>query len=459
MFSYLGIGTLSLVVYIVIIIGITYFFKRTITEAMLAAFIVLLIMAAVVGHNPVKLLVEGVLFTMAQEAVFAAMAFVYMAYIMEKTQIVVRLVRILNSLLGRLAGGAGYVSTIASALFGMVSGSGTGNASTVGSITIPWMEETGWSKPRATSVVAGNAGLGMLFPPSSSMFLMLGLPAIAAELTSSDLYVTLMGVALIILVYRLVIIFCYVRKDKIRAVEQQNILPIGKALKQNWISISLFLGIVIPLLLTMGPLSAWLAAQNSFGPRGVGSISLLVWIPMLTTIMCIVTGWKYLPHSPKGWFKLNIEVLPKYKEIGGLMLVAFAASRVLVRLGLEVEVANVFEALGQQSRVGVVFAIAVLVSMMVGPFSGTATTTAVGSVAYLAFRSIGIAPALACSVFLVLVSNEGCIPPNSGPIYLASGISGLENPAVIFKPLFLHFALPTVFMAILFALGMIPVLS
>ena len=457
MLGYLGIGTLSLVVYIAVIIGITYFFKRPITEAMLAAFVALLVIAAAAGHNPLGLLVEGILFTMAQEAVFAAMAFVYMAYIMEKTQIVVRLVQILNSLLGRLAGGAGYVSTIASALFGMVSGSGTGNASTVGSITIPWMEETGWSKPRATSVVAGNAGLGMVFPPSSSMFLLLGMPAIAAELTSSDLYVTLMGAALMVLAYRLVIIFCYVRKDGIQAASPENILPIGQSIRENWISVSLFLGIIIPLMLTMGPLASWLSAQASFGPKAVKSISLLVWIPMLTTIICIVTGWKHLPHSAKGWFDMHVKVLPRYKEIGGLMLVAFAASRVLVRLGLEVEVANVFDALGQQSKLWVILAIAVLVTMMVGPFSGTATTTAVGSVAYLAFRSIGLSPALACSVFLILASNEGCVPPNSGPIYLASGISGLDNPAVIFKPLLFHYAIPTVLIAILFAVGIIPV--
>ena len=459
MLEYLGIGTLSLVIYIVIIISVTYFLRRPITEAMLAAFIVLLVMAAIAGHNPLLLLAEGILFTMAQEAVFAAMAFVYMAYIMEQTQIVVRLVRILNSLLGRIAGGAGYVSTIASALFGMVSGSGTGNASTVGSITIPWMEETGWSKPRATSIVAGNAGLGIVFPPSSSMFLLLGMPAIAAELTSSGLYVTLMGVALIILIYRLFVVFCYVKRDKIRAVDQANIMPIKESLKQNWISISLFLGIIIPLLLTMGPLSNWLAAQGSFNDKGVGSISLLIWIPILTTIICILTGRKHLPHGLKGWFDMHINVLPKYKEIGGLMLVAFAASRVLVRLGLEVEIGNAFNALGQRSNLWVILTVAALLTMMVGPFSSTATTTAVGSVAYLAFRSIGLNPALACSVFLVLVSNEGCVPPNSGPIYLASGISGLENPAVIFKPLLLHFAIPTILMAILFALGIIPVLS
>jgi TRAP-type C4-dicarboxylate transport system permease large subunit len=459
MLGYFGFGTLALVTYAVITISVIYFLRRPITEAMLAAYAAVLVIAAFAGHNPLRLLVEGVVSTTKQEAVYAAMTFVFMAYIMERTQIVVRLVQILNSLLGRLTGGAGYISTIASALFGMVSGSGTGNASTVGSITIPWMEETGWSKSRATSVVAGNAGLGVVFPPSSSMFLLLGMPAIAAELTSSQLYIALMGIALIVLAYRLVVIFYYVRKDKIKAMDRSGILLIRESLRKNWNSLSLFLGILIPLMLTIGPLSKWLISRQSFGAKGVGSISLLMWIPLLTTLICILTGWKYLPRSAKGWFDMSIKSLPRFKEIGGLMLVAFSASYALVKLGLEKEMGSTFSAMGQESKLWVVLAAAVLISMMVGPFTATATTTAVGSVVYLAFRGVGLSPVVAACAFLILVSNEGCIPPNSGPIYLASGISGLENPAVIFKPLIFHFAIPTVIIAVLFALGIISALS
>ena len=273
-FSYLGIGTLALVIYIAVVISVNTFFKRPISEAMLAAMIVLLVIAGLAGYNPLKLAVKGVMVALRQEALFAAMAFVFMAHMMEETRIVSRLVQILNSLLGRLAGGAGYVSTLASALFGMVSGSGTGNASTVGSITIPWMEETGWTKESATTVVAGNAGLGMVFPPSSSMFLLLGMPAIAAELNSSQLYVTLMGVALIVLAYRLLLVFIQVRRQGIHSVVSDHRQTVGQALRENWISLSLFLGILLPILLTMGPLSDWLAAQPGFGAGMVTGIVL-----------------------------------------------------------------------------------------------------------------------------------------------------------------------------------------
>lgn len=459
LFSHLGIGTLSLIIYIIVVISVNTVLKRPISEAMLAAMVVLLGISAIAGYNPATMLIQGVATALQQEALFAAMAFVFMAYMMEKTKIVVRLVLILNGLLGKLAGGAGYVSTLASALFGMVSGSGTGNASTVGSITIPWMEETGWNKETATTVVAGNAGLGMVFPPSSSMFLLLGMPAIAAELTSSQLYITVMSTALIVLAYRLLLVFYYVHKYGIKAASSGTRKNLGRTFRENWSSLSLFIGIAVPILLTMGPIANWLEAQPGFGTTGIGSISLLIWIPILTTIVVIITGWKYLPHSAKGWYEFASQAVNKYREIGMMCICAFAASYIFIRLGLEKEVAAVFGVLGSTSPLLVILCIALLTSMMVGPFTGTATTTALGSVAYLALRNVGISPAVACTVFLILVSNEGCIPPNSGPIFIASGISGLDKPSKIYKPLIFHYAIPTVLIAILVATGIIPTLG
>lgn len=291
------------------------------------------------------------------------------------------------------------------------------------------------------------------------MFLLLGMPAIAAELTSSQLYITVMGVALIVLAYRLLLVFYYVHKYGIKAVPSDTRQNLGQTFQENWISLTLFIGIAVPILLTMGPIAGWLEGQPGFGAEGVDSISLLIWIPILTTIVVIITGWKYLPHSAKGWYEFAGQAVSKYREIGMMCICAFAASYIFIRLGLEKEVAAVFGVLGSTSSLLVILCIALLTSMMVGPFTGTATTTALGSVAYLALRSVGVSPAVACTAFLILVSNEGCIPPNSGPIFIASGISGLDKPSTIYSPLILHYAIPTVLIAVLVAAGIIPTLG
>lgn len=452
----IGIGIISLIVYIATILFINTVFKRKMDECMFLAFCVLLIITLLATGEVIEPFKGAIEFAAKQEVIFAALAFSFMAYLMQTTGVINRLVNILNSILGKLRGGAAYVSTVASALFGMISGSGSGNAAAVGSITIPWMKQTGWNSDMATTIVAGNAGLGIAFPPSSSMFLLLGMPAIADELTSSQLYITLMSGALIILAYRLILMFFYVRKNNIQAIDPNQLMPLSKALATGWSSLLIFLGVIIPIVITSDSVSTVLKAVESFGADAMKSISLIVWIPILITIITIIEGWKYLPKTVMGWYELLIKSIPNFATAGVLLFFAFAASRLLINLGLEEEVTAIFEMLSIHSKLIVILGLSILSLMMVGPFTGTATTTAIGSVGYLALRSIGAAPAVACTVLLIMFSNEGCVPPNSAPVYIASGIAELDDPALTFSKLILHFALPTTLLAALMALGIIP---
>lgn len=74
------------------------------------------------------------------DVVFAGMAFVFMGAVISDTGLIDRLISILNSMFGRLPGGAGYVSTFGSTAVGLVAGSTVGNTATVGSVTIPWLK-------------------------------------------------------------------------------------------------------------------------------------------------------------------------------------------------------------------------------------------------------------------------------------------------------------------------------
>lgn len=457
--SNVGIGVISLLIYIAAILVINMVLKRRMAEAMMWSFLIILAIGTVFGHNNFfKLAQTGIKAAAKQEVVYASMAFVFMAYMMDKTGVIGRLVNILNSILGGLPGGSGYVSTIASALFGMVSGSGSGNASAVGSITIPWMKKNGWSVERATTIVAGNAGLGMIFPPSSSMLLLLGMETIAAELDSNTLYVGLMCAGLVILIYRLGVVFMFAKKDGLQAAEMKE--SVREALKKNATSFMIFLGIIIPLLVQMGPTGKAIEATlNAQADGAFKSISLVMWIPIMMSFFTIVEGWKYLPHDFAGWKKIIRGSAPKYSEVGCLLFFAFAAASVLTKLGLQDEFTAIFDTLGGYSAVFVVLLIAIITTLMVGPFTGTATTTALGALVYAALRSTGLAPVACCVAFLILVSNEGCIPPNSAPIYIASGISGLNEPSRIFKNLLVFYALPVVLCAILIMLGIFPIVG
>ena len=117
-------------------------------------------------------------------------------------------------------------------------------------------------------------------------------------------------------------------------------------------------------------------------------------------------------------------------------------------LGIQEEFEAIFGVLGSYSPILVMIVVAIVLTLMVAPFSGTATTTAMGAMCYAALRSIGLAPVTCCVVFLFLISNEGCTPPQAAPIYIASGIAGLEDPAKIFKNLLFHFHMAVITMTV-----------
>ena len=198
---------------------------------------------------------------------------------------------------------------------------------------------------------------------------------------------------------------------------------------------------------------------NAHTDKSFKAISPVMWIPILMSLFTIIEGWKYLPHSVSGWMDMIKDSAPKYSEVGCLLFMSFAASTVLTKLGLEAEFTAIFESLSGYSPILVIILIAVVITLMVGPFTGTATTTALGALSYAALRSIGVAPVTCCVAFLFLVSNEGCTPPNSAPIYIASGIAGLEDPSVTFKDLLFHYAFPVIIIAILIMMKIIPVIG
>jgi len=69
------------------------------------------------------------------------------------------------SLAGHFRGGIAKVAIIASALFGMISGSGVANTAATGNMTIPTMKREGYEPHFAGAVVAAAGSGGLIMPP------------------------------------------------------------------------------------------------------------------------------------------------------------------------------------------------------------------------------------------------------------------------------------------------------
>jgi len=92
--------------------------------------------------------------------------FILSGQIMEKAGIVGKIINFANSIVGRVRGGLGHVTIIASMIFSGVSGSGVADASAIGSVLIPSMEKQGYDTDFSVAVTATASTIGPIIPPS-----------------------------------------------------------------------------------------------------------------------------------------------------------------------------------------------------------------------------------------------------------------------------------------------------
>jgi len=106
--------------------------------------------------------------------VFALLAipfFIYAGELMNQSGIAEKLVRLAESMLGRLKGGLGHVSVLACMMFGAVSGSAVAGVSAMGSALTPIMRKEGYDDDFAVNVTATASTTGLLIPPSHNMII------------------------------------------------------------------------------------------------------------------------------------------------------------------------------------------------------------------------------------------------------------------------------------------------
>ena len=449
----MGLSVWALIAYLAVIVIWVTLVKRGIGEAMVIGFLVL---CAFGGGAWLELFGIGLAEAFKQPVVFAALSFTFIGFILTKTGIIEQQVHILNSMLGRLRGGAGYVSTLASAGFGALTHSASANAATIGSVTIPWMERSNWKKSTAAAVVAGNSGNGTVIPPSAAFLIVIGLANVAPNIDKNMTLVAMFAVAGYCLVWRLAVIFYFVRRYRIAKVSGDELLPLSRSLRDGWVSLIVYVGIAAPVILTVGAGAQWLAAV--FGENGdlaVASINILLWIPVLLGIISLIIGRKMLPQTARDWFAFMASTAPRYKDIGATLVFSFAGSAVLIALGLDKQLGDALGSLNAPALVTVALVI-LIIAVVAGPLSATATAATLGGVSFTILVAAGIHPALAVCAILVAISTEGASPPGGPSIFIAAGIAEV-NPAKTFAPLILFYVLPFLVIAVIVAFGLIPI--
>lgn len=122
------------------------------------------------GLPPILVVQQGAS-GVANVGLLAIPLFVFAGELMLRGGISERIIALAAALVGRVRGGLGQVSVLASTLFGGVSGSALADVSAVGGTMIPQMVKRGYGADYAVTVTVSAALVALLVPPSHNMIL------------------------------------------------------------------------------------------------------------------------------------------------------------------------------------------------------------------------------------------------------------------------------------------------
>lgn len=239
-FIYLGVMLAVILLWFMIL-------KRPVYEAILVSFLTLVTVTGKWG-SILKYINEG----MSTSLLYSMVVFVAMSILLTETKIIDGAIMIIFALFGRLTGGAGYVTVIASSFMGALSGSGPGNVMATGSITIPAMKRSGFPAELAANVECSAACLGNMIPPSSTIVASLGaFTALYPEMnvTTGQFWIVCWGCSLWFILLRIITVFAFCKKYKVKPLKKEEIPTLKETVKTGWQGLLLPLIIFIPFLL------------------------------------------------------------------------------------------------------------------------------------------------------------------------------------------------------------------
>jgi TRAP-type C4-dicarboxylate transport system permease large subunit len=443
------IGIWALGAYLAVILLWTTVIKRSVGEAMLLGFLVVLPFTGAAAQVGWDAFYDAI----TDEIVYATMAFVFMGYLLERTGVLDRLIDLLNSLIGGVKGGPAWVSTVASAGLGGVVHNQAAIAATVGSVTIPWMEKSRLDKPSAATLVAGNAGMGITFPFSASMFVLVGSSTVGPLLKVNDLVLPLLLGGLWCFLHRLIVTYVLIRKSDMAPLDPAHRTPVRRAFAQGWATMLLFVVVAVPLIITSGAIAN--ALSDWTGSDVAKTVSVIVWIPVVLILTGIILGRKRLPRSRKAYWDFLQQSAPRFGVVGVTVVFAFAGANALAATGLPKQMTALLNQFDLP-----LWLLAILIGLIViavaAPLSATATMAAVGTVGVATLVAAGVPATTAAVAVLVFSSCEAAVPPGGAPLYVACGIADVD-PYKTFARLFVLYALPLLAIGVLITVGVLPI--
>ena len=399
--------------------------KRPVYEAVLISFIILLTVTGTWGS--VGAYINAGLKT---SLLYSMTAFVAMSIILTKTKIIDSAIAVILAVLGRVTGGAGYVSVVASSFMGALSGSGPGNVMATGSITIPAMKRSGFPAELAANIESNASYLGNMIPPSGNIVAALGaLTGMAAYgenyISQGQFWIVMWGCSIWFIVQRLLMVYVFCKVYKVRPISKDELPDLKTTLKEGWQGLLLPVIILLPFVLDYFFKDTFFTARLGSSGASSMSSSLLIFIGGLASIYAvIVTKDKKLvtPHAIAKMFGDGVKTIA---PAIGVCVIGYMIGALFTDLGVTDEMLVFMEGLNF-GKLGLVVFICFITCLLGMVIPGSSLVVIFGPVFITTLVAVGVNPVLAAAMLPCICGVMCGITPPLG-LGMYAGMSLAES--------------------------------
>lgn len=396
-------------------------FKRPIYESVFVSFIVLIAVTNTWAKLP-----EYIDSALSNSLLYSMTAFVAMSIVLTKTKIIDGCIAIVLSLVGRVRGGAGYASVVASAFMGALSGSGPGNVMATGTITIPAMKRSGFPAELAANIESTSSYLGNMIPPSSNIVAALGAFVALypdAEITTGQFWVVLWGISVWFIIQRIITVWGFCRYYKVKPMPKEELPRFSEAVKKNWQGLLLPIVILLPFVLDFIFKDGFFTERLGAAGAKAFSGALLLCVPGIVVLFALFIKGREEKLTPVKMADMFASGVKSIVPVVSTCIFGYAIGALYAELDVAAELQTMIDGLGL-GRFMTVIVITLMTCFLGMVIPGSSIVVIFGPVIISTFAAVGINPLLAAAMLPCICGvMSGITPPLALGMYAGMSIA------------------------------------
>ena len=398
--------------------------KRPVYEAVFLSFVLLLFISGT--WKNVWQYVDDALST---SLLYSMVAFVAMSIILSKTKIIDSCVSLILALLGRVTGGAGYASVIASSFMGALSGSGPGNAMATGTLTVPAMERSGFPPELTANIISNASYMGNMIPPSSNIVAALGaFTALYPELnmTIGQFWIVLWGIAIWFVLQRMLMVWSFCKYYKVKPMTKDELPNLKTTFKEGWQGLLLPVIILLPFLLDYLFKDSFFTSRLGATGAKYMSSSLLLFVGGVTSLYTVLITKDKSKVSLPAIADMMSKGIKTIAPSVGVCLFGYMIGSMFADLNVAEEMGAIITS-WNFGKLGIVVAICAITCIMGMVIPGSSLVVIFGSMFITTLANVGVDPLLAAGMLPCICGVMcGITPPLGLGMYAGMSLAHSE---------------------------------